>query len=360
VVPALAVADALRAEGAQVTFIGGERAEGELVPAAGYPLRTIGVEGLSRNNPLKAARSLVRAARAFLHARALLAEIEPDAVMGGGGYVAGPVGAAALTRRIPLVLTEADSHMGLANRALAPWARQVCLAFPLSSPAAGNAEGASRRRFAWRAWRTKRQAGRYRVTGRPIPRSPHDRPGARDRLGIAPEETCVLVFGGSLGARTINLAAVQAFAGAAFHVLHVSGRRDYGELRRRDLPQGYDLREYLDLEEFADALSAADLVVARAGGSVFEIAAHGVPAILVPYPHAAGDHQSANARWMAQGGAAVTIADAELTAPRLAREVASLLADRSRLRAMGAATSRLARPDAALEVAGELLRVAGR
>ncbi len=360
-VPALAVADALRAEGAEVTFIGGERAEAELVPAAGYPLRTIGVEGLSRNNPLKAARSLVRAAGAFLRARALLAEIEPDAVMGGGGYVAGPVGAAALTRRLPLVLTEADSHMGLANRVLAPWARRVCLAFPLPAPVDGKPDGASRRRtVSWGAWGSKRREGRYRVTGRPIPPSRHDRASARERLGIAPEETCVLVFGGSLGARTINLAAVQAFAGAAFRVLHVSGRRDYAELRRREPPEGYDLREYLDLEEFADALSAADLVVARAGGSVFEIAAHGMPAILVPYPHAAGDHQSANARWMAQGGAAVVIADAELTAPRLAREVAALLADRSRLRGMGAAALRLARPDAAAEVARELLQAAGR
>ncbi len=337
-VPALAVADALRAEGAEVSFIGGERAEAELVPAAGYSLRTIGVEGMSRSNPLKAGRSLVRAAGAFLRARALLAEIEADAVMGGGGYVAGPVGAAALIRRIPLVLTEADSHMGLANRTLAPWAQRVCLAFPLEKA---------------------KRLGRYRVTGRPIPASSQDRAGARERLGIAPEETCVLVFGGSLGARTINLAAVQAFAGAAFHVLHVSGRRDYSELRRRELGEGYDLREYLDLEEFADALSAADLAVARAGGSVFEIAAHGVPAILVPYPHAAGDHQSANARWMSQGGAAVTIADGELTAPRLAREVAALLADRSRLRAMGAAALRLARPDAAADVARELLQAAG-
>ena len=161
-VPALAVADALQAEGAEVAFIGGERAEAELVPAAGYPLRTIGVEGLSRSNPLKAARSLVRAAGAFLRARALLAEIEADAVMGGGGYVAGPVGAAALTRRIPLVLTEADSHMGLANRALAPWARRVCLAFPLGKA---------------------RRLGSYRVTGRPIPPSLHDRASARGAAG---------------------------------------------------------------------------------------------------------------------------------------------------------------------------------
>jgi UDP-N-acetylglucosamine--N-acetylmuramyl-(pentapeptide) pyrophosphoryl-undecaprenol N-acetylglucosamine transferase len=360
VVPALAVADALRAEGAQVSFIGGERAEAEMVPAAGYPLRTIGVEGLSRSNPLKAARSLVRAGAAFVHARALLGELRPDAVMGGGGYVAGPVGAAALTRKVPLVLTEADSHLGLANRALAPWARRVCLAFPPSAPAGVTPAGA-RRRAAWRrAWRTKRQGGRYRVTGRPIPPSSRDRAGARERLGIAPQETCVLVFGGSLGARSINMAAVDAFKGAAFRVLHVSGRRDYPTLLAYERGARYDLREYLDLEQFADALSAADLVVARAGGSVFEIAAHGVPAILVPYPHAAGDHQSANARWMAQAGAAVVVPDGQLTAARLAREVAALLGDRARLQAMGAAAHGLARPDAAQEVARELLEAAGR
>jgi UDP-N-acetylglucosamine--N-acetylmuramyl-(pentapeptide) pyrophosphoryl-undecaprenol N-acetylglucosamine transferase len=281
-------------------------------------------------------RALVRAGAALVRARALLGELRPQAVLGGGGYVAGPVGVAALTRRIPLVLSEADSHLGLTNRALAPLARRVCLAFPIKG----------------------RDGARYRVTGRPIPASSHDREGARERLGVAPEEICVLVFGGSLGARSINLAALEAFAGAAFRVLHVCGKRDYPELARKQLPEGYDLREYLNLEEFADALSAADLVVARAGGSVFEIAAHGLPAILVPYPHAAADHQSANARWMEQAGAAVVVADRELDAPRLAREVAVLLADRTRLAAMGAAALRLARPDAAAEVAGELLEAA--
>ncbi len=337
-VPALAVAAALRAEGAEVVFIGGERAEAELVPAAGYPLHTISVEGLSRTNPLKAMRSLLRAVRAFVRARGLLGELRADAVMGGGGYVAGPVGLAALSRRIPLVLTEADSHLGLANRALAPLARRVCLAFPI--------EG--------------RRGGRYRVTGRPIPSFRDDREGARERLGIAAEDTCVVVFGGSLGARSINLAAIDAFSGGAFQVLHVCGRRDHPELARRELAPGYDLRDYMDLEDFSDALSAADLVVARAGGSVFEIAAHGVPAILIPYPHAAADHQSANAHWMAQGGAAIVIPDGELSAPRLAREAGALLADRSRLVAMGAAARRLARPDAAAEVARELLEAAGQ
>jgi UDP-N-acetylglucosamine--N-acetylmuramyl-(pentapeptide) pyrophosphoryl-undecaprenol N-acetylglucosamine transferase len=175
----------------------------------------------------------------------------------------------------------------------------------------------------------------------------------------------VLVFGGSLGARSINLAAIEAYAGAAFHVLHVCGRRDYPELSTlADLqavpPSGYDLREYLDLGDFADALAAADLVVARAGGSLFEIAAHGKPAILVPYPHAAADHQATNASWMERGGAAVVIPDGELSAARLARETAALLADPQRMRAMAAAARRLARPDAAQAVAGELLEAAGR
>jgi UDP-N-acetylglucosamine--N-acetylmuramyl-(pentapeptide) pyrophosphoryl-undecaprenol N-acetylglucosamine transferase len=336
VVPALAVADALRAEGATVQFVGGERADATLVPAAGYPLRRIDVEGLSRTSARRAARGLALSARAFLRSRKLLAELRPDAVMGGGGYVAGPVGLAAVTRRVPLVLTEADSHLGLANKALAPLARRVCLSFP-----------------------TKGRGGRrYRVTGRPIPFAHRDRGMARERFGIASRELCVLVFGGSLGARSINLAAVEALGAGGFRVLHVCGRRDYPELRERSLPSGYELFEYLDLDRFADALAAADLAVARAGGSVFEIAARGVPAILVPYPHAAGDHQSSNARWMADAGAAVVIPDGQLTATRLAREVAGLLSNPGRLDAMAGAARRLARPDAAEEVAGELLRAA--
>jgi UDP-N-acetylglucosamine--N-acetylmuramyl-(pentapeptide) pyrophosphoryl-undecaprenol N-acetylglucosamine transferase len=338
VVPALAVAEALRAEGAEVAFIGGERAEVQLVPAAGFPLRQISVEGLSRSHPLRALRALARAALALPRARSLLRELAPDAVMGGGGYVAGPVGLAALSLRIPLVLTEADSHLGLTNRMLAPFARRVCLAFPIAG----------------------REGSRYRVTGRPIPPPAGDRAAARARMGVPPGAACVVVFGGSLGARSINRAAVEAFADAPFHVLHISGRRDHPELAARALPSGYDLREYLDLEEFAQALAAADLVVARAGGSVFEIAAHGLPAVLIPYPHAAGDHQSANARWMADAGAATVIADEQLSGERLAAEVARLLADGPRLAAMASASAGLARPQAASEVAGELLQAAER
>jgi UDP-N-acetylglucosamine--N-acetylmuramyl-(pentapeptide) pyrophosphoryl-undecaprenol N-acetylglucosamine transferase len=338
VVPALAVAEALRAEGAEVAFIGAERAEAQLVPAAGFPLHRISVQALSRSNPLRALRALGRAARSVPRVRALLRGLEADAVMGAGGYVAGPVGLAAVGLRIPLVLTEADSRLGLTNRLLAPFARRVCLAFPVPG----------------------RDRPRYRVTGRPVAAAQLDRNAARALLGIGAEETCVLVFGGSLGARSINLAAVEAFANAPFRVVHVSGRRDYGELLGRGLAPRYDLREYLDPPDFAGALSAADLVVARAGGSVFEIAAHGLPAILVPYPHASADHQSANARWMVQAGAAVAIADAELTAARLASEVAGLLADPHRLGTMAAAARGLARPNAARDVADELLEAAAR
>ena len=337
-VPALAVADALRAEGAQVTFIGGSRAEAQLVPAAGFAIHSLSVEGLDRSNPLRALRALARSALASARARALLVKLAPDAVMGGGGYVAGPVGLAALSMRVPLVLTEADSHIGLTNRLLAPFARRVCLAFALAG----------------------REEPRYRVTGRPVPPPAHDRARARERFGIEEDETCVLVFGGSLGARSINLAALEAFADAQFHVLHVCGTRDHAQLLAGELRAGYDLREYLDLPEFADALAAADLVVARSGGSVFEIAAHALPAILVPYPHASADHQSENARWMTDAGAAVTIADGELTPARLREQVDALLADRERLTAMAAASKALARPDAAQAVAQELLEAAGR
>jgi UDP-N-acetylglucosamine--N-acetylmuramyl-(pentapeptide) pyrophosphoryl-undecaprenol N-acetylglucosamine transferase len=369
-VPALAVADALRADGAEVEFVGAGRAEAELVPAAGYRLHEISVEGLSRSNPLHALRALWRAALAVPRARKLLRELRADAVMGGGGYVAGPVALAALTLRVPIVLTEADSHIGLTNRLLAPFAARVCLAFPYDLGNGGKPVGATPRRglldrlrghgplALLRRRKRARWSRRFRVTGRPVPDVARDGESARERLGIDAEETCVVVFGGSLGARSINRAAAEAFAGSEFRVLHISGRRDYGELSSRSLPPGYDLREYLEQEDFADALAAADLAVARSGGSVFEIAAHGVPAVLVPYPHASGDHQSANARWMSDAGAAVVIPDDQLTAAGLARQVATLLADRTGLATMAAASHALARPNAAREIAAELLAVA--
>jgi UDP-N-acetylglucosamine--N-acetylmuramyl-(pentapeptide) pyrophosphoryl-undecaprenol N-acetylglucosamine transferase len=338
VVPALAVADALRARGASVVFIGGERVERELVPAAGYELHRIAVEGLDRGNPAKAARALIKAAWATASSRRLLRNHRVAAVMGGGGYVAAPVALAAASLRLPFVLTEADSHLGLANRALAPLARRVCLAFPL----------------------TGRDGPRYLVTGRPVPAITTDRAAARERFDVDPDAVCVLVFGGSLGARSINEAAIEAFAGAGFHVLHIAGTRDYAQLRERVEGPHYDLRDYLPVERFGEALAASDLVVARAGSSIFEIAAHGRPAILVPYPHAAASHQDANAAWMARAGAAVVLDDAELSPARLAHEVGRLLADPSLLGSMARASAGLARPDAAERIADELLSSARR
>ena len=168
----------------------------------------------------------------------------------------------------------------------------------------------------------------------------------------------MFVFGGSLGSRTINEAALAGLDGAGFRVLHVTGRRDWPALRERPRGPLYDLREYLDHDLFGQALAASDLVVARAGGSIFEIAAYGRPAILVPYPHASADHQRTNALWMEHAGAAVTVPDADLTPARLASEVGHLIGDPARLAAMARASAALARPDAAAAVASAILAVA--
>lgn len=341
VVPALAVAAALRDSGARVEFVGGERTEAELVPAAGYPFHELRVAGIDRRNPLRAARAVGLALTASVRARRLLQELDADAVMGGGGYVAAPVGMAARTLRLPVVATEADSHLGITNRLLARFAERVFLAFPI--------EG--------------RDGPRYELIGRPSPAATGavDRGHARERFGIPPGVPCVLVFGGSLGAKRINEAAVEAFGSQApFSVLHASGRRDHPALaaRLRELgsPSHYHLHPYID--PFADALAAADLVVARSGGSVLEVAGAGLPSILVPYPHASADHQTGNARYMERAGAAVVVPDAQLDGARLAREVGSLLGAPEQTAAMGRAARELARPDAARRVADELLSLA--
>ena len=328
-VPAIAVADALRAEGADVRFAGGQRAEKELVPEAGYELDLLKVEGISRSNPLKAARAVFKAGVALGAAGKLLRRHRADVVLGGGGYVAGPVGLAAVLRGTPLVLTEADSHLGLTNRLLAGRARRVCLAFPI--------EG--------------RTSDRYRITGRPVPPTVEDREGARAQFGLEPRDTAVLVFGGSLGARSINEASVRAFADAPYRILHVAGRRDFATLTAPG--PHYVLRDYV--VPFGLALAAADLAVARAGGSVFELAQYGLPSVLIPYPYASGNHQEANARWMERAGAAIVLPDAALTPERLRAEIDALVADGARRAAMTAAAARLARPDAARTIAREVL-----
>jgi UDP-N-acetylglucosamine--N-acetylmuramyl-(pentapeptide) pyrophosphoryl-undecaprenol N-acetylglucosamine transferase len=334
VVPALAVADALRDRGATVQFIGGDRAEATLVPNAGYPLEQLDVKGFSRTDPTQAAKAGLKAVGATRKASKLLKTIKPDVVLGGGGYVAGVVGIAAVRRRIPLVLTEADSHLGMSNRYLAKYAKKVCLAFEMDDLVGEP----------------------YIVTGRPVPPPAEDRVAARARFNVPEGEPLVLVFGGSLGARSINEAAIKGLSHRSYHVLHACGTRDEEQLRPQVPPHNYQLEAYI--ERFNEALLASDLVVARSGGSVFEIAAHGKPSILVPYPAAAGDHQRGNALALVERNAAVLIDDFDVTAERLRARVESLLASPERLKAMGAAALAFSRPDAADAIASEVLAAA--
>jgi UDP-N-acetylglucosamine--N-acetylmuramyl-(pentapeptide) pyrophosphoryl-undecaprenol N-acetylglucosamine transferase len=329
----LAVADELRRRGADVTFAGAQRAEAALVPAAGYPFERFRAEGLPRRLGLDLVRAVAVDAGAVPACVRILRRVRPDVVVGGGGYVAGPMVAGARLLRIPFVLVEADAHLGLANRLAAPFARRVFLAFPI--------EG--------------RDGARYRVVGRPIPaRSVAVDPAeARARFGLPVDGTVVLVFGGSQGARALNEAAVEAFGAEGPAILHLAGETHVEALRGRVSRPDYVLLGFTD--HFGAALAAADLVVARAGGSVWEVAAAGRPALLVPYPHATAGHQTRNAEFFVEGGGAVAVSEGELD---LRARVQELLDDPDRLAAMAAAMRRLARPDAAEVVAGEVLALA--
>jgi UDP-N-acetylglucosamine--N-acetylmuramyl-(pentapeptide) pyrophosphoryl-undecaprenol N-acetylglucosamine transferase len=335
VLPALAVAEALRARGASVTLAGRpDSVEARLAAEAGLPFDAFRVAGFPRGARAELVRALGLAAVAPVACARILRRRRPEVVLGAGGYVAGPMVAAAGLLRIPAALTEADAHLGLANRLAAPFARRVFCAFPIE----GLEEGE-----------------KYRVVGRPIPaRSrPLPRDAARSRFELPAEDQVVLLFGGSQGARRLNEAALEAWGEEGPAVLHLTGERDYSALEGRASRPGYRLLPFTD--DFGAALSAVDLVVARAGGSVWEVAAAGKPALLVPYPHATADHQTKNARYFERGGGAVVVPEAELD---LRRQAGALLADSARLACMGEAMRALARPDAADVVAEELLALA--
>jgi UDP-N-acetylglucosamine--N-acetylmuramyl-(pentapeptide) pyrophosphoryl-undecaprenol N-acetylglucosamine transferase len=335
VAPSLAVAEALEQRGVHVTFAGSpDRIEARLVPEAGYELDTFRIAGFPRRPSPALVRALLLAARAPGACARILAARQPDVVLGGGGYVAGPMVYAAARRRIPTALMEADAHLGLANRLAAPFARRIFLSFPI--------EG--------------RDGAKYRVTGRPIPARSRPLPQAEGRriFGLPEVGPVLLVFGGSLGARLLNELVVEAFGASGPPVLHLSGTRDYDELRTKVIRPDYRLFAFT--EEFGAALGASDLVLARAGGSVWELAAAGKPAVLVPGLFATGDHQTKNARCFERGGGAVVVPESEAgRAPELIR---SLLDDPRRLADMSRAMRRLARPDAADEIAEELIALA--
>jgi UDP-N-acetylglucosamine--N-acetylmuramyl-(pentapeptide) pyrophosphoryl-undecaprenol N-acetylglucosamine transferase len=309
--------------------------EARLVPAAGYEFDAFRVRGFPRRPGLALLRALGLAIRAPFACAEILRRRRPDVVLGGGGYVAGPMVFAAGLMRVPSALTEADAHLGLANRLAAPFARRILLAFPIDG----------------------RDSSKYRVVGRPIPaRSrPPDQAEARRVLGLPAPGPVVLVFGGSQGAHALNEASVAAWGDAGPAVLHLTGEADAESVRARARRPDYVVLPFTD--DFGAALAAADLVVARAGGSVWEVAAAGRPAILVPYPYATAAHQTANARYFERGGGAVVVPEPELD---LGRQAGALLADRERLERMGAAMRAIAKPDAADVVAEELIALARR
>jgi UDP-N-acetylglucosamine--N-acetylmuramyl-(pentapeptide) pyrophosphoryl-undecaprenol N-acetylglucosamine transferase len=319
------------ARGARVAFA--SNAESRHVREAGFELDVFRVEGFPRTVSLALARALGEAALAVPAAARILRRRRPDVVLGGGGYVAGPMVLAAGLMRIPAALTEADAQLGLANRLAGPFARRVFLAFPI--------EGV--------------EGEKYEVVGRPIPKrsQPADRGEGRRLFELPAEGPVVLVFGGSQGARRLNEAALGAFAADGPAILHLAGERDYPDLAPRVSRPDYRLLPFTD--DFGAALAAADLVVSRAGGSVWEIAAAGRPALLVPYPHATGDHQTKNARYFEEGGGAVVVPEEQLD---LRRQVTELLADPERLETMGKAIRSLARPEAADVIAEELIALA--
>ena len=317
-----------------MTFAGSpERVEARLVAEAGYAFDPFPVSGLPRRPGRQLAHALSVDARAPRACARILEARRPDVVLGGGGYVAGPMVYAAWRKKIPAALTEADAHLGLANRLAAPFARRVFLAYAIPG----------------------RDGSRYRVVGRPIPKSPQVSRGDARRLFSLPDEGPVLlVFGGSQGAEALNEAVLDAFAASGPAVLHLCGERYYEALRGRVSRDGYRLLPWTD--DFGAALAAADLVLARAGGSVWEVAAAGKPAVLVPSPNVTADHQTKNARYFEAGGGALVVPEAELS--RVPGLVGALLDDSARLAEMGAAMLRAARPDAADEIAEELLALA--
>jgi UDP-N-acetylglucosamine--N-acetylmuramyl-(pentapeptide) pyrophosphoryl-undecaprenol N-acetylglucosamine transferase len=335
VIPSLAVAQALSARGASVSFAGSpDRVEARLVPEAGFELDPFRISGLPRRPGAAQLRAVLLAGRAPRACTRILEARRPDVVFGGGGYVSGPMVYAAWRKRIPAALAEADAHLGLANRIAAPFARRVFLAYP---------DG-------------RRTGSRYRVVGRPVPaRERVAQAEARRRFGLPADGQVLLVFGGSQGAAALNEIALAGFGSEGPAVLHLCGARYLGDLVGRVSRPDYRLLGWTG--DFGAALDACDLVLARAGGSVWEVAAAAKPAVLVPSPNVTADHQTQNARYFERAGGAVVVPEPGIErVPDVAR---GLLSDPARLAAMAEAMRRASKPGAADEIAEELIALAG-
>ncbi len=317
---------------AAISFVGGTRGlETKLVPAGGYPLRTMWLAGLKGAGVPARVAAAVAAALATVRCLAWMVRDRPDLAIGVGGYASGPAMLAARLLGVRTMVMEQNHFPGAVNRHLAPRVDAVCV--PSEAARA-------------------RLGGRGIVTGNPV---------RREFASIGPppaaSEASLLVFGGSRGASSINRAAAGALPLLAQlspppRIVHQTGEADVADVAAayRAYPGPHEVRAFLD--DMPARLAAADLVVSRAGATTLaELAAAGRPAILVPYPFAADDHQRLNAEAVEGAGAAVVLLDRDLDGSRLAEAVASLVADPARRRAMGDAARRLARIDAASLIA---------
>lgn len=342
VLPGIAIARALQGRGCTVHYVGAERGlEGRLVREAGLPLTLLPGRGIQRRLTLDNVGAVVGILRALWQAIGLVRRLRPRVVVGVGGFASVPATLAAVLWRVPLVVAEQNTHPGLANRLAARFAKAAAVSFP-GTP-----------------------LPRAVVTGNPVRPEvlavDRDAQGAAAKaaLGVPAGRLLVLVAGGSLGALSVNRAVVDLAArwrdrvGVAIH--HVVGERDWAAISAAapELPAGgLAYRQVRYEDDMPRALAAADVGVFRSGSSMcFEIAAVGLPAVLVPSPHVTGDHQTGNARLLAEAGGAVVVPDAELDGARLAAELDALVADPARRRAMSDALRTFARPDAADRVA---------
>jgi UDP-N-acetylglucosamine--N-acetylmuramyl-(pentapeptide) pyrophosphoryl-undecaprenol N-acetylglucosamine transferase len=333
-IPALCVADELRAQSAAVEFVGSTVGiEADIVPRAGYRLHALPLVGLS-GGPSMRARAGLLFLKALRRCRVILGEYRPGAVLGVGGYASAPAVLAANALRIPTFLHEQNSVPGRVNRFASRFTQEVFVTFP--------------------------NAGRYLRDAIPVGMPTRkqffgvSREVALKRLGLEPP--VVLIFGGSGGALKLNLAAAKAFQDSTLYtVVQISGKRDFGRLSTNN-PR-HRIVEYED--EIWHSLAAADVVVMRAGaGSLFDTAAVGRAAILIPYPYATGDHQLHNARYFTERGAAELLLDDEVTAKTLRARVEDLLEDEPRRKKLAKNMRTLATPGAASRVAERLLAAA--
>jgi UDP-N-acetylglucosamine--N-acetylmuramyl-(pentapeptide) pyrophosphoryl-undecaprenol N-acetylglucosamine transferase len=329
--PGLAVADAItKRRRCRVVFVGSSRGiETRVVPKRGYPLRTMPVRALRGQGPLGLAAAALRLPASLGSAWRLLGEVRPDLVIGVGGYASGPAVLAGRARGVATVLLEQNAHPGFTNRLLSRFADRICVAFAESA-----------------AYFPKE---RTIETGNPVRPPASEAPAARGGF-------TVLVFGGSAGAHRLNEVGVEAIArlaacGTPPQVVHQSGEADFEWVRSRYRERliDADVRPFID--DMSAAYAAADLVVCRAGATTLaELTALGKPAVLVPYPFAADDHQRKNAESLVARGAALMILDRELTAENLSQAIEGLHADPQRLAKMAESARALGKPNAAERV----------